>query len=118
MGLVARRIEEAGFPTLSISNVPDLTAAVGVPRLVALEHPFGRTLGQPGDVERQLAVLRGTFHALEEMTAPGSIVHLPFDWPEPLSKARSHPPEPPPIASYLMKRPWHFPKLVAREVPD
>ena len=117
MGLVARRIEEAGFATLCISNVPDLTAAVVVPRLVALEHPFGRTLGQPGDIERQRAVLRSSFEALEEMISPGDIVHLPFEWPEPRSKARSHPTKLPPVATYLMTRPWLFPRLVAREVP-
>lgn len=118
MGLVASEIERAGTPTLCLSNIPDLTAAVGVPRLVALEYPFGRTLGQPGDVGGQLAVLRGVFSALGDMEQPGGVVHLPFEWPEPLSRARAHPSPPPPIATYLKKRPWEFPKLVTRNFSD
>jgi hypothetical protein len=118
VGLVASEIERAGIPTLCLSNIPDLTAAVGVPRLAALEHPFGRTVGQPGDADGQLTVLRETFGALGEMQHPGTVVHLPFEWPEPLSRARAHPSPPPPIATYLKKRPWEFPKLVTRKISD
>jgi hypothetical protein len=42
----------------------ELTASVGVPRIAAIEHPFGMTLGLPGDETRQLGVLR----ALEEVS--------------------------------------------------
>ena len=35
--------------TITLSSIPDLTAAVGVPRLAAIEHPLGYLLGQPGD---------------------------------------------------------------------
>ena len=118
MGLVASAIEAAGIPTLCLSNVPDLTRAVGVPRMVALEYPFGRTLGQPGDVEGQTEVLRAVFNALTSLSFPGSEVHLPFRWPEPRGNAISHPSEPPPIAVYLKRHPWHLPRFMAREFPD
>jgi hypothetical protein len=111
-------MEAMGLSTLCISNVPALMGAVGVPRMVALEHPFGRTLGQPGDAEGQRAVLRATLQAGEGMASPGSVAHLPFRWPEPRGKAQTHPPEPPPIATYLMRHPWHLPKFMAREIPD
>ena len=110
-------MEAMGISTLCISNVPALMEAVGAPRMAALEHPFGRTLGQPGDVEGQTAVLRATFQAVEEMTSPGSVVHLPFRWPEPRGKAQTHPPEPPPIATYLKRHPWHIPNFMARKIP-
>ncbi len=118
MGLVQREIEAAGLTTITLSSIPDLTASVSVPRVVAIEYPLGLPLGQPGDQEGQIAVLRATLQALEEMDTPGSVKHLPFEWPEPRRKARSHPPQPPPIAKLLRRRPWLLPKLLARDIPE
>jgi hypothetical protein len=117
VGLVAREIEAAGFATVCLSNIPDLTAAVGVSRLVGIEYPFGRTLGRPGDTEGQMAVLRDTLEAAEEMKTPGGRRDLPFRWPGTRAQAQSHPAEPPPIATYLKKRPWHLPRLLSRDIP-
>lgn len=117
MGLVAREIEAAGLPTLVLANMPDLTGAVGVARLVGIEYPHGRTLGQPGDAEGQLEVLRAAFRALDDLNTPGSVAHLPFRWPEPRGMAISHPAEPPPIATHLKRRPWDLPKFMSREIP-
>ena len=117
MGLVASRIEAAGLSTVCLSNVPDLTVAVGVPRLVALEHPFGRTLGEPGDVDGQVAVLRATFQAACAMDRPGSVEHLPSRWQGSGPPSGSHPPVPPPIATYLKRHPWHIPNFVTRRIP-
>lgn len=46
------------------------------------------------------------------------IRHLPFTWPETRAQAQAHPPEPPPIAGYLKRHPWHIPKFMAREIPE
>jgi hypothetical protein len=97
--------------------VPELTASVGVPRIAAIEHPFGLTLGLPGDAARQLAVLRGALRALEEISQPGDVTHLPFGW-DSGNKLNMYPPEPPPIARYLRRHPWHFPKFVHRMPPE
>ena len=70
MGLVQRQIEAAGFSTITLSNIPDLTAAVSVPRIAAIEYPFGLTVGLPGDETGQRAVLRAALAALQEMSAP------------------------------------------------
>ena len=118
MGLLQREIEAAGLTTITLSSLPDLTASVSVPRLAAIEHPLGRPFGQPGDREGQMAVLRATLQALEEMATPGSVKHLPFEWPEPPRKVRTHPLQPPPIAKYLQRRPWLLPKLLARDIPQ
>ena len=80
VGLVQRDIEAAGFSTISLSMIPELTASAGAPRIAAIEHPFGVTLGRPGDAAGQLAVLRTAVRALEAMLTPGAIAHLPFDW--------------------------------------
>ena len=117
MGLAQREIEAAGITTISLSNIPDLTAAVGVPRIAAIEQPFGQIVGKPGDKDGQRAVLRGALEAVEEMKVPGSIKHLPFEWSGTAKEARSHLPEPPPIVGYLKRHPWHLPRLLSRNVP-
>ena len=68
MGLVQREIEAAGFSTISLSMMPELTMSAGVPRIAAIEHPFGLTLGLPQDAPHQLAVLSATLRALEEIS--------------------------------------------------
>ncbi|MEJ2711100.1 MAG: hypothetical protein P8074_26070 [Anaerolineales bacterium] len=117
MGLVQRAIEAAGISTITLSSIPDLTAAVCVPRLAAIEHPLGYLLGQPGDREGQTAVLRATLQALEVMRAPGSVVHLPFEWPASAGRLSARPPKAPPIGKYLLRHPWHIPNLMRRNVP-
>ena len=117
MGLVQREIEAAGFSTIALSMIPDLTASVGVPRIAAIEHPFGLTLGLAGDSVRQLEVLRATLRALEQISQPGSVVNLPFEW-DSGDKLNTHPPEPPPIVRYLRRHPWHFPKFLRRAPPE
>jgi D-proline reductase (dithiol) PrdB len=97
--------------------IPELTASVGVPRIAAIEHPFGLTLGLPGDAARQLEVLRGALHALEEIAQPGGVIHLPFEW-NPKDKLNVFPPEVPPIARYLRLHPWHFGRFLRREPPE
>ena len=103
--------------TITLSSIPDLTSAVGVPRLAAIEYPLGYLFGQPGDANGQTAVLRSTLHALAEMTEPGSITHLPFEWPASARRLSTHPPKTPPISKYLLRHPWHIPNLFSREVP-
>ncbi len=117
MGLVQREIEAAGISTITLSSIPDLTAAVSVPRLAAIEHPLGYLLGQPGDQEGQTSVLRSTLHALAEMTSPGSVIHLPFEWPATARRLSARPPQAPPIGRYLLRHPWHIPNLFSRDVP-
>jgi hypothetical protein len=103
--------------TITLSSIPDLTSAVSVPRLAAIEHPLGYLLGQPGDAEGQRAVLRSTLQALAEMTRPGSVTHLPFEWPVSARRLSARPPQAPPITRYLKRHPWQIPNLFSRDVP-
>jgi len=118
VGLVQRELEAAGFSTIILTPVPDVTASVSVPRIAAIEYPLGRTLGQPGDAAGQMAVLEATLQALENIQAPGGIVHLPFEWLEAPKEVRNSPPEDPPIARYLARHPWFLPRLLNRNVPE
>jgi hypothetical protein len=120
VGLVQREIEASGISTITLSPIADFTASVNPPRVAAIEYPLGQNFGRPGDSQGQMAVLRTTLKALEEMDQPGSVRHLPFEWPEKGSKGAraSHPPEPPPITKYLMSHPWLYPKLIAGDIPE
>ena len=112
-----REIEAAGFSTITVSGIPDLTTAVGVPRLAAIERPLGYLLGQPGDQEVQRAILSEVLYALIEMKEPGSVAHIPYGLPEDAPWLKSDPPRDPPIVSYLMRHPWHIPNFYSRRVP-
>ncbi|MGO9260310.1 MAG: hypothetical protein ACLQU1_28985 [Bryobacteraceae bacterium] len=116
MGLVQREIEAAGFSTISLSMVPELTASAGAPRIAAIEHPFGMTLGRPGDAAGQLAVLRATLRAMEALAEPGGVVDLPFKWTS-TEKLALGPPVAPPIARYLLRHPWDLPRFLNRTPP-
>ena len=113
-----REIENAGIMTVSLSNIPDLTASVGVPRLVAIEYPFGRTIGLPDDCDGQRTIVRTALESAATMQEPGTVVHLPYEWQEPPKRARAHPLVPPPITQHLRRHPWDLPKLLTRDVPQ
>lgn len=112
-------MEQAGFSTVTLSPVPDLTAAVGAPRVAAIEYPLGRTFGMPGDAAGQTAVLRAALRVLETAQRPGAVVHLPFEWPESVKQARAamEPAEPPPIVRLLKRKPWLLPRLLNLDPP-
>ncbi len=119
MGLAQRVLEASGVATVCLSWIPDLTRAVGVPRLAGIAYPSGRSLGRVGDAEGQRAVLRATLELLERATGPGSYEELPYEWPETRAEAlkadKDHPP--PPIAELLMRKPWLLPALYRGEIP-
>jgi len=116
VGLVQAEIESAGFSTISLSMIPELTASAGAPRIAAIEHPFGMTLGPPGDAPGQLAVLRAALQAMEAIAGPGGVVHLPFEWTS-TEKLALLPPALPPIVSYLRRHPWALPRFLNRTPP-
>jgi hypothetical protein len=117
VGLVAREVEAAGIATIVLSNIPDLTAASGAPRIAGIEYPIGLTMGLPDDVVGQTAVLRETLLAFDRIAEPGGMVHLPFEWPGTPEGLATEPPVPPPIVPSLTLRPWLIPKLFRRDVP-
>ncbi len=84
--------------------------------MAAIDFPFGRPLGQPGDVDIQRAVLRATLEALRGATVPGAVVELPFRWPEPPDQVQWHPKERSSIGCLLASDPAAFKRLVDGEV--
>ncbi|CAN5564348.1 hypothetical protein BH23ACT3_BH23ACT3_05090 [soil metagenome] len=80
VGHVQRIVEGAGIPTVGvyISAFGHIPTQMSVARALITPHPLGRTLGAPGDGERQLAVVSA---ALDLFTATSSVVRefpLPY----------------------------------------
>ncbi len=119
MGLVQRVLEASGIPTVALSLIPDLTRAVGVPRLAGISYPFGRPLGNPHDADGQRAVLRAMLEMLASAPGPDTYTELPFTWPESPARARNASKDvpPPPIVELLTKKPWLVARLYSGRIP-
>lgn len=70
VGHVQRAIETVGIPAVSVfvrafGHIP---ALMGLSRSLITNHPMGRPLGHPGDVERQKAVVRRALELLDADT--------------------------------------------------
>jgi hypothetical protein len=104
--VLARALEQEGLSTLLVTMMPFWVERLGAPRTLAVEHPFGRTLGGPGDRERQMRVIRQALEVLERADSPGQIVHSPEKWPQPTQQAQKEwqPLEPSPIIRELAPR--------------
>ena len=120
MGLVARVLEAQGIPTVALSMIPDLTRAVGVPRLAGLSYPMGQPLGRPHDADGQRAVLRTTLAVLTSASGPDTYVELPFTWPQSPAQARnaSRDLRPAPIVELLTRKPWLLHRLYSGRIPQ
>ena len=80
MGLLARAIEEAGTPTISLSSALDITSSVMQPRAVFVNFPLGHQVGKPFDPEGQTRIILDALHVLETATTPGTLVQLQYKW--------------------------------------
>ena len=78
--MIARGIETAGIPTVSMSSAYDITSLVKPPRTFFVNYPLGHTTGKPFDRENQIAILREALGRAKEITTPGTIVELPYAW--------------------------------------
>tara|TARA_Y100000590_G_scaffold168442_1_gene192664 strand:+ start:20838 stop:21218 length:381 start_codon:yes stop_codon:yes gene_type:complete len=80
VGLVARTLEEAGFPTICLTAARSITESVNPPRAAFVDMPLGYTAGRPHEPEFQRDLLRQVFAAVEKIDTPGSIVDLGIAW--------------------------------------
>jgi D-proline reductase (dithiol) PrdB len=103
VGLVARAVEAAGIPTVTLNMIWPYQRLVGMPRVAAIEHPFGRPYGDVGDVDTQRAVLQAALGVAASASEPGEIAHLPFVWPQDPKETQWHPSEASPIIAMINK---------------
>lgn len=101
--MLARSLEAAGFSTILVTMMPYWAEKVGVPRTLAVEFPFGQTLGQPGNGDQQMRVIREALGVLETAVSPGTIIHSDEVWPIDQKEAIKawQPAEPAPIIAEL-----------------
>jgi len=104
---------------VALSLIPELTRAVGVPRLLGVSHPMGQPFGQPHDASRQAAVLRTLLAMLETAPGPGSYAEMPGEWPQTVAQARNASRDVPhaPIVGLLQRKPWLVPLLYTGRIP-
>lgn len=80
MSLGARKIEEAGIPTVVVGSARDIVEECGVPRFVFVDFPLGNPCGKPYDVGMQRAIVGLALDVLEQTVAPRTTVQAPFVW--------------------------------------
>jgi D-proline reductase (dithiol) PrdB len=100
VGLVARRIEAAGIPTVTLNMIWVYHRIVGMPRVAAIEHPFGRPFGDVADAETQRAVLLAALRVFAE--AQAGVATFPSSGAR--SQARRVPREPSPIIAMILAK--------------
>ena len=80
MGLIARRVEADGIPTLSMSSAFSITRSVNPPRAAFLDYPLGHTTGKALDAGLQREIVATALAAFDELDTPGAVKMLPFRW--------------------------------------
>jgi len=80
VGLIARVLESAGIPTVSISITKDLTESVGVPRTVFVKWPLGHPLGEAGNAAQQRTIIYDALQLLVDANEPGIIREPGYRW--------------------------------------
>ena len=86
--------------------MPDVADALGAPRVVGVEFPFGHPFGRPGDAVTQRRVLDTALTVLAGAVRPGTRVDVDIEWP--VSRAEAYkswqPAEASPIVKAMLER--------------
>ena len=78
VGLLQRGLDEAGFATVSITQVPAITRLVRPSLACFVANPFGLTMGAVGDSRTHERLLRAVLSEVGRSHPTGAIVPLPF----------------------------------------
>ena len=105
MPVLARWIEAAGIPTVTVTMMPALAEERRAPRIVGVEFPYGHAFGTRGDRALQRRVLVLALEVLSGATAFGTRVDLDVEWPVPVREAYRawQPREPSPIVKKMLE---------------
>ena len=80
VGLIAKRSEQQGIPTVCLSSALSITQSVKAPRAVYIDYPLGHTSGKPHNPDDQEFIIRSALSAITDITEPGSIIDLGRRW--------------------------------------
>ena len=103
--MLARWIEAAGIPTVTVTMMPSVAEERLAPRIVGVEFPFGHAFGMPHDRVMQRRALELALRVLGGATRFGTRVDLDVEWPVPMREAYRawQPKEPSPIVRKLLE---------------
>lgn len=82
VGIISRGLERQGIPTITMTGARDISERIRPPRSAFLNYPLGNSVGAPGDAQNQREILMAAMSIAETVEVPGTIVDLPFEWPE------------------------------------
>ncbi len=104
MSVLARLLEAAGIATVVVTMMPTVAAALGAPRIVGVEFPFGHPFGIPHAPAVHDRVLAAALTTLAGASAPGTRIDIDVEWPHDVAEARREwqPTEPSPILAALV----------------
>lgn len=71
VGIVARALELAGIPTMTLAVVRDIVESVRPPRVALYDGEIGSVAGKPGWPEHQRRILDEALRLIEPMDQPG-----------------------------------------------
>jgi hypothetical protein len=100
--VLARVIEAAGIPSVTVTMMPELAEKYRTSRVLGVEFPFGHSYGVVADSEMQTRTLRAALDLLESATEPETRVDLEALWPGDPKQAYKdwQPTEPSPIVEH------------------
>jgi hypothetical protein len=79
--VLARTIEAAGIPTVTLTMMPDLASKTRVSRVLGVEFPFGQAFGMVDDLDMQREVAEAAVRLLELAREPETRRDLELEWP-------------------------------------
>jgi hypothetical protein len=89
VGLIQRKIEGRGIPTVSVTVAQDVTAAIKAPRALFVPWPMGHHFGAPFHTHIQRRVILAAFEAVHTIEQSGTIIDLPIPWAQVRRESRS-----------------------------
>jgi len=78
---LARTIENAGIPTVTVTMMPDLASKTRVSRVLGVEFPFSQAFGMVDDLHMQREVAEAAVRMLAEAKEPETRRDLDIEWP-------------------------------------
>jgi hypothetical protein len=89
VGLAQNAMEEAGMAIVSLTMVPYVSIATGVPRTLHVRFPYGDPFGEPGDTVTQRKILEAALRWLYEAPGPNQLFRLRVGWRRSKTSARA-----------------------------
>ena len=78
--MIAQALEAEGLPTVLVMMFKEVALAMRPPRVVHVQFPFGRPLGEPRNVQQQRVIIEDALDFLATAREPGALLELPYRW--------------------------------------